>query len=123
LAIGPGRIAQGNGAGACLKDKQIVGVGTIKRERRDYAAGIAAKSGVDFPDETLELGYVAVAREHGGHHLSDCIVRALLKRYSGRLFATTYNEFMKDALIRAGFQNNGKEWKGRKHMLSFWQKE
>ena len=105
------------------KDEEIVGVGAIKQERREYAADKAARSGVDFPPETLELGYVAVAPAHRGHHISDCIVKALLRNYSGSLFATTYTEPMKDALIRAGFSNNGHEWRGRKHMLSLWQKE
>jgi hypothetical protein len=31
------------------KDEQIVGVRAIKRERRKYAADIAKKSGVEFP--------------------------------------------------------------------------
>jgi hypothetical protein len=105
------------------KDRQIVGVGTIKRERREYAAGVAAKSGAEFPSETLELGYVAVAPEHRGHHLSDCLIKALLKRHKGRLFATTYSEYMKDALIRADFRAGGKEWKGRNFMLSLWLRE
>jgi hypothetical protein len=104
-------------------DKEIVGVGAIKRERREYAADIAAESGVEFPSETLELGYVAVVPGHRGHHISDCVVRALLKQYAGPLFATTYNQSMKDALIRAGFRNRGRDWKGRKHMLSLWMKE
>jgi len=104
------------------KDKEIVGVGAIKRERREYAADIAIKSGVEFPPETLELGYVAVVPAHRGHHISDCMVRALFKQYAGRLFATTYNQSMKDALIRAGFRNHGREWKGRKQMLSFWER-
>jgi GNAT superfamily N-acetyltransferase len=105
------------------KDKQIVGVGAIKRERREYAAGVAEKSGVEFPSETLELGYVAVAPEHRGHHLSDCLIQALLKLHKARLFATTYSEHMKDALIRADFRTAGKEWKGRKFMLSLWLRE
>lgn len=105
------------------KDKRIIGVGTIKRERRDYAAGIAEKSGVAFPPEILELGYVAVSPDHRGHHLSHCIVRSLLRQYTGRLFATTYSKYMKSTLIRFGFVNKGKEWKGRKHMLSLWDKE
>lgn len=107
---------------ACT-DKQIVGVGAIKRERPDYAAGIAEKSGVAFPPETLELGYVAVSRDHRGHHLSHCIVRSLLRQYTGRLFATTYSKYMKSTLIRFGFVNKEKEWKGRKHMLSLWDKQ
>lgn len=104
-------------------DKQIVGIGAIKRERRGYAAGIAQKSGVAFPPETLELGYVAVSPSHRGHHLSHGIVRSLLRHYTGRLFATTYSKFMKSTLIRFGFVNKGREWKGRKEMLSFWEKD
>jgi predicted GNAT family N-acyltransferase len=104
------------------KDKQIVGVGAIKRERREYAAGIASarKSGFEFLPETLELGYVAVSSEHRGHHISDCLVRALIKQYKRQLFATTYSLPMKDTLTRAGFQHVGKEWKGKKEMLSLW---
>ena len=105
------------------KDKQIVGVGAIKRERREYAARVADKSGVEFPPETLELGYVAVAPEHRGHHLSDCLIQALLKQHKARLFATTYSDYMKDSLIRADFRTGGKEWKGRKFMLSLWLRE
>jgi predicted GNAT family N-acyltransferase len=105
------------------KDKRIVGIGAVKRERPDYAANIAEKSGVPFPPETLELGYVAVAPEHRGNHLSHCIVKALLRQYPGCLFATTYTAQMKSTLKRFGFENKGKEWKGRKYMLSFWVKE
>jgi hypothetical protein len=102
------------------KGKEIVGLGAIKRERCDYAAGIAEKSGFDFPHETLELGYVAVAPKHRGNHLSDCIVKALLKQHKGGLFATTSGEYMKATLIRADFRTAGKEWKGKKSMLSLW---
>jgi hypothetical protein len=105
------------------KDKQIVGIGAIKGERCEYAAGIATKSGVKFPPETLELGYVAVLPDHRGHHLSHCIVKALLKQYRGRLFATTYDTIMKNTLTTYRFENKGKEWKGRKHLLSFWDRE
>lgn len=105
------------------KGEEIVGVGAIKRERRRYAAGVATKSGFVFPPETLELGYVAVSPEHRGHHLSHCIVKALLKEYPKRVFATTPSAFMKDTLTNTGFVNKGKEWPGRKEMLSFWDKE
>lgn len=105
------------------KGKKIVGLGAIKRERRDYATDIAAKCGVDFSPETLELGYVAVSPEHRGHHLSHCIVRRLLKEHTGRLFATTYSPQMKDVLKRFGFVNKGKEWMGRRDMISFWEKQ
>jgi hypothetical protein len=105
------------------KDKQIVGVGAIKRERREYAASIAEKTGVEFAPETPEMGYVAVAPEHRGHHLSDCLIKALLRQHKGRLFATTSSEYMKDALIRADFRTAGQEWKGKKSMLSLWLRE
>jgi hypothetical protein len=48
---------------------------------------------------------------------------ALLKKDSGRLFATTSSFYMKDTLLRFGFMSKGKEWKGKKGILSFWQKE
>ena len=106
------------------KGKQIVGVGAIKRERREYAGDIARNSGVGFPPETLELGYVAVSPEHRGHHLSDCIVRRLIKQHPGRLFATTYSPQMKNTLTRFEFEKKGKEWPGRKkQMISFWKRE
>jgi hypothetical protein len=102
----------------------IVGVGAIKRRRGTYAAKIARVSGVSFPPETLELGYVAVLPDHRGHKLSGKIVDALLSPYKGRLFATTYNNRMKSVLKNAGFINKGKEWLGRKkQMVSFWDLE
>jgi hypothetical protein len=33
---------------------------------------------------------------------------------------TTSSEYMKNALIRADFRTGGKEWKGKKSMLSLW---
>lgn len=105
------------------KGEQIVGIGAIKRERRQYALGIASKSGVTFPPETLELGYIAISPEHRGHHLSHCIVKGLLKQYRKRVFSTTSSEYMKDTLTNTGFIRKGKEWKGRTEMLSFWERE
>jgi GNAT superfamily N-acetyltransferase len=102
---------------------QIVGVGAVKRERRKYATGISTKSGVDFPPETLELGYVAVEPEHRRHGMSHRIVKALLSQHAGRLFATTYNDYMKGTLEKAGFVGKGNEWEGRKHLLSFLDKK
>ena len=97
------------------KNGKIVGIGTIKRERPDYAKRISQKSGVQFPGETRELGYVAVSAEHRGKHLSHCIARALLNRYEGRLFATTSSDPMKRTVARFGFAQKGNEWKGRQN--------
>jgi hypothetical protein len=107
---------------AC-KGSEIVGVGSVKRERRKYAASVSAKSGVKFPPETLELGYVAVDPAHQGRQLSSRIATLLASRYKGRLFATTYNDRMKRTLARIGFVRNGNEWKGKREMLSLWEKE
>jgi hypothetical protein len=107
------------------KGSQIVGVGAIKRERRQYAADISSskKSGFDFPVETPELGYVAVKPEHQGRGLSFRITKLLLSEQRGALFATTYDERMKKTLGKVGFIKKGKEWKGRKFMLSLWLRE
>jgi len=105
------------------KGSQIVGVGAIKRERRQYAADVSKKSGFKFPPETPELGYVAVEPEHQGRGLSLRITKLVLAGQKGSLFATTYNEWMMKTLEKAGFVRKGKEWKGRKHMLSLWYKE
>jgi hypothetical protein len=72
---------------------RIVGVGAIKRERRTYAAKISSNSGVKFPPETLELGYVAVALEHQGD-----ICRIGLSR---RCCRTTQHAFLPLPTMRA----------------------
>jgi len=105
------------------KGTQIVGVGAIKRERRQYAARVSKQSGVEFPPETLELGYVAVDPNHQGHGLSHRIAGTLLSLHKDRLFATTYSERMKATLTKAGFVQKGRYWKGRRYTLSFWDKE
>jgi ribosomal protein S18 acetylase RimI-like enzyme len=101
---------------------QIVGVGTIKAVRTEYAASVAKKSGADFPPHTLELGYVAVRRDHRNRGLAQRIATALASRYGFPLFATTDEEWMKRILAKAGFVKKGKEWKGRRGMLSYWEK-
>jgi RimJ/RimL family protein N-acetyltransferase len=108
-----------------FKGSEIVGVGAIKRERRKYAISVSARSGVKFPPETLELGYVAVDPEHQGRQLSSRIAALLVSQYKGRLFATTYHDRMKRTLARAGFVQKGNQWKSKneKDMLSFWEKE
>lgn len=98
----------------------IVGVGAIKRPRPQYASNVAKKSNFTFDRNTLELGYIAVEEAHRGHHLADSIVETLLYNYQGALFATTSNERMKRALKKAGFEQNGDEWKGRRNTLSLW---
>lgn len=101
---------------------QIVGVGAVKAVRADYTARVAKNSGVDLPPHTPELGYVAVHRDHRNRGLAQRIATALASRCSGPLFATTDEEWMKRILSRAGFVKKGKEWKGRRGILSYWEK-
>lgn len=101
----------------------IVGVGSIKRDRPDRAVDIARESGFDFPKETPELGYVAVAPQHRRQGLSHHLVDALLKAMSGCLFATTDDEHMMKTLSGAGFVRQGSEWRGRRGQLSLWVKQ
>jgi GNAT superfamily N-acetyltransferase len=101
----------------------IVGVGTIKRIRPQYAVDIADrnKSGYAFPPKTPELGYVAVDPEHRGKGLAHRIVAELLRDNPGSLFATTDHEAMKKTLATSGFEPRGREWLGRRNkMLSLW---
>lgn len=106
------------------KGEQIVGAGAIKqRDRREYTARIAARSGEAIPVDTGELGFVAVDPEHRGRHLSTRIVAALLAKHPGPLFATTDSDRMKTVLAKAGFVRKGREWKGRRGQLSLWVKE
>jgi hypothetical protein len=65
------------------QDGRIVGVGAIKRVRREYALDKTNKSGVTFPPETPELGYVAVDSGHQGKGLSYRIVAELIATHGG----------------------------------------
>jgi RimJ/RimL family protein N-acetyltransferase len=102
------------------KNNEIVGVGVIKRIRAGYAADIAKKSRWSFDPAIPELGYVAISEAHQGARLSGQIVTKLLTHATSTLFATTSNERMKKTLARAGFVQQGREWKGKKTMLSLW---
>ena len=105
------------------KGSKIVGVGTIKGVRKNYAAGIAGaeKSGYTFPSETPELGYVAVDPDHQRKGLSLSLVTELLRDSVGGLFATTDHEAMKKTLTTAGFERKGKGWQSQRNAeLSLW---
>ena len=102
---------------------EIVGVGTVKPIRRAYAERTAEESGFPFDPATPELGYVAVNPDHRGKHLSTKIVKALTAGRS-TLYARTSDPRMKSALIRGGFAQRGREWRGQRgDQLSLWLKE
>jgi hypothetical protein len=105
------------------KGDVIVGVGTIKAPRPEYAQRKAEDSGFLFPVNTPELGYVAVDDAHRGNHISDRVVAGLVATQGGRIFATTDNEFMKKTLMKAGFVERGKPWRGNRGILSLWIRE
>jgi len=105
------------------RNGEIVGVGAIKQIRRSYAAKIASRSGVGFPPETPELGYVAVDPKHQGNGLSHRLTEELVAKHSGPLFATTWSDRMVATLKAAGFAQKGHEWPGQHAQLSFWWKD
>jgi RimJ/RimL family protein N-acetyltransferase len=99
-------------------DNEIVAIGAIKPVRKQYATGIAAKSGFAFPAETPELGYVAVHPDHRNRGLSHRVTELLLSQHSGLIFATTSSEAMKKVLEKAGFVQRGRAWDGSDSKLS-----
>jgi GNAT superfamily N-acetyltransferase len=115
-------LSRASALAVAFQQNLVVGVGAIKRARPHYAAGISGKCGVAFPVGTLELGYVAVDKDHQGHGLSSRLAAELILQQPGRLFATTDNDRMKNTLQKAGFAKKGKEWKGRRGCLSYWEK-
>lgn len=103
-----------------MRNNEIVGVGTIKRARPQYAASIHRKSKTTFPDDLPELGYVAVSKEHWRNQLSRRIVAELLRDSHEDLFATTDDDRMKRTLGRFGFVERGKSWRGNRSVLTLW---
>jgi hypothetical protein len=103
------------------KSDTVVGVGAIKRIRRGYASSISKHSGVNFPSDTPELGYVRIHDDHQRKGLSRRIVTALLSGYGGAVFATTSSAAMKKTLREAEFCMEGCEWEGKSGaQLSLW---
>jgi RimJ/RimL family protein N-acetyltransferase len=101
---------------------QIIAVGAIKRPRPSYASSISERSCFPFNSNSHELGYVAVKKTHQKQGLSYKITDALLSTHkSYPIFATTSHEGMKRTLKKAGFIQEGTEWKGKRgDMLSLW---
>jgi hypothetical protein len=123
VAISLGKLQTARMLAVARKDEAIVGVGSIKRDRPDRAARIARESGIGFPKETPELGYVALAPQHRRKGLSHLLVDALIKAVPGGFFATTDEKYMMKTLSGAGFARKGSEWQGQRGRLSLWLKE
>ena len=103
-------------------DREIVGVGAIKRTRPDYASRISQRSAFDLDKDTRELGYMVIKESHRGCGLSKKITAKLMSDFADRpIFATTSNDKMKRTLQNAGFVRHGEEWAGNAgQMLSLW---
>jgi hypothetical protein len=110
---------------ALLREKgtdRIVGVGSLKNPHPSYRLKTFGHAGVaiDGYEEAPELGYVVVAEDMRGNHLSDRIVKLIAAEIGEPAFATTDNPIMKTNLSRAGFIRAGRDWKGQQGTLSLW---
>lgn len=106
-----------------LHKREIVGLGAIKGKRQEYARSVSRKSGHVFPDDMLELGYVAVSTNHRGNHISPRLVGELLAQYADPLFSTTFNDKMISVLESFGFLRKGQDWPSHESpgsLLSLW---
>jgi hypothetical protein len=114
-------LPQATAVATARKEAIIVGVAAIKRIRPEYASKIATRSGVNFPAETPELGYVCVHVDHQRKGLSASLVNALLSGRGLAVFATTSSAAMKKTLRSAKFCLKGCEWEGKNgDQLSLW---
>ena len=101
---------------------RIVGIAALKTPNQGYREEKFAAAG--FPiigyETAPELGYVVIAEEMKGRRLSGSLVDAIIKEIGEPAFATTDDNTMRNNLQRSGFTRAGREWRGRKGMLSLW---
>jgi N-acetylglutamate synthase-like GNAT family acetyltransferase/phage FluMu protein Com len=107
------------------RDRRVVAGAALKRPRPDYAAHLSVKSEYELAGDMPELGYVAVACEWRGFHLSTNVVTKILAELGRReVFATTSEPKMKSLLERHGFKSVGREWPSKRgERLSLWIRE
>jgi hypothetical protein len=99
----------------------LVGVGAIKRIRKDYTTQVGRNAGVTLYPGTPELGYVAVAPAHREHGVAGVIVQALVNTVNVPMYATTGHPHMVSPLRKASFEVQGNAWNGRNHQaLRLW---
>lgn len=103
-------------------DNRIIGVAALKTPTSKYRARKFSAAGVPIANyaNALELGYVVIAEEMRGQKLSGVLCDAVSQEISEPAFATTDSNTMKKNLERSGFTTAGREWQGRKGMLSLW---
>ncbi|WP_372781570.1 hypothetical protein [Phenylobacterium sp.] len=101
---------------------RIVGVAALKNPDRGYRLNKFAGAGIEITgyEDAPELGYVVVAKDMRGKHLSGRLVDLITGEIREPTFATTDSEIMKNNLSRSGFSMVGREWLGQKGALSLW---
>ena len=101
---------------------RIVAVAALKRPDPGYRRDTFDHAVVPIAghEEAPELGYVVVAEDKRGRHLSSKLMDLILNDVDGPVFSTTDDETMKKNLRRAGFKQVGQAWKGNRGVLSLW---
>jgi predicted GNAT family N-acyltransferase len=104
---------------------KMIAVAAKKKPNQNNAARISKSSGYQLSQDIPELGYVAVAHDYQGHHLSTKVMRRILVEFGdATVFATTSDSKMKGLLAKNGFRWVGHEWESKRpQMLSLWIKE
>jgi len=101
---------------------RIVAAAAWKRPSAAYRqdkfdlAGVATAGFETAP----ELGYVVRAADMRGQQLSAGLVDAIVQQITEPTFATTDSNTMRQNLERVGFERVGREWQGKRGMLSLW---
>lgn len=85
--------------------------------RKSFAAAAVPIAGFEAAPE---LGYVVIASDMRGRHLSGGFVDAIVAQITKPTFATTSSNTMRNNLQRAGFTRVGSDWEGKDGILSLW---
>jgi len=100
----------------------IVAVAAWKQPAATYRRNNFAAAGTPITgfEAAPELGYVVIAPDMRGKHLSGSLVDVIVRQITEPTFATTDSNTMRNNLQRSGFTRVGQDWKGKKGMLSLW---
>ncbi|WP_062769704.1 hypothetical protein [Sphingopyxis terrae] len=85
--------------------------------RKGFAAAAVPIAGFEVAPE---LGYVVIASDMRGRHLSGGLVDAIVAHITEPTFATTSSNTMRNNLQRSGFTRVGSDWEGKDGTLSLW---
>lgn len=101
---------------------RIVAAAAWKQPAARYRRYTFTKAGASLAgfETAPELGYVVIARDMQGKHLSGGLVGAIVEQITEPTFATTDNNTMRNNLERSGFIRVGHDWQGKKGVLSLW---